>query len=128
MIPAFLVTRFGKTGAKLVFFGGIALALLLAALTIYLVGRSDGKRGEVVDQLEREVEVQGKVGDANENSSATRVADEVRAERERREINDALEATQDPDRQRAVRGCVILRQQGRDTSRIPACSRSEGRP
>jgi hypothetical protein len=28
----------------------------------------------------------------------------------------------DPDKQRALRGCLIMRQQGRDTKNIPACS------
>jgi hypothetical protein len=122
MIPTFLVTRFGKTGAKLVFFGGIVLALLLAVLTVYLVGRGDGKRSEVVGQLEREVEVQGELNAAGEGAASRRVDDAVRSAEQEEELRDALEATEDPDRQRVLRGCVILRQQGRDTSRIPACA------
>lgn len=122
MIPAFLVTKFGKTGAKLVFFGGVVLVLLLAALVIYFMGRSDGKQGEVVGQLTRENKVQIRVGDANTKAADTRVKDAVRTEQQTKELSDALKATEDPDRQRALRGCVILRQQGRDTSRIPACS------
>jgi hypothetical protein len=128
MIPAFLVKRFGPQAAKLIFFGGIILALLLAALAIYLVGRGDGKAGEVIEQQEREIEVQQDVGDANTNAAGTRVEDAVRSERQQKELTDALKATTDPDRQRALRGCVILRQQGRDTSRIPACSGSADRP
>lgn len=59
--------------------------------------------------------------DANEKASDTRVEDAVRAERQQREIEDAVANSTGPDDVRARRGCVILRQQGRDTSRIPAC-------
>jgi hypothetical protein len=128
MVPLFLVNRFGPQAAKVVFYGGIVLALLLAALTVYLVGRGDGKRGEVVGQLKRENKVQADVGDANANASTARVEDAVRSEQQKKELSDALEATDDPDRQRALRGCVILRQQGRDTSRIPGCGGPPGQP
>jgi hypothetical protein len=128
VIPAFLITRFGPVGAKLIFFGSIVLAVLLMGVLLYTVGRSDGKRGEVVDQLEREVEVQRGIGTADNVSAESRVRDAVRTEQQKKELSDALEATEDPDRRRALRGCVILRQQGRDTSGIPACSGPPGRP
>lgn len=128
MIPTFLVTRFGAAGAKAVFFGGIALALLLVALGIYLLGRSDGKTGEQLGAAKREIVVQGQVKQADSNASAARVEDTVHIQQQRDELHDILQATQDPDRQRALRGCVILRQQGRDTSRIPGCIGSASRP
>jgi hypothetical protein len=103
-----------------VILGGV-LALLAAGLTLYLMGRGDGKAGEVIGQQKREIEVQTKVGNANENSSVARVEDAVRSERQREELDNALKATADPDRARALRGCRILRQQGRDTSGLPAC-------
>jgi hypothetical protein len=113
---------------KIAFYLGLAL-LVVAILTLaYCTGRQDGKTGEVVKQQEREIEVQKDVGDANTKAADRRVEDAVKAEREQKELTDALKATTDPDRQRALRGCVILRQQGRDTSRIPACSGSGGRP
>lgn len=113
---------------KIAFYAGLAALLGLILLLAYCQGRDDGKTGEVVKQREREIEVQRDVGDANTNAAGTRVEDAVRSERQQKELTDALKATTDPDRQRALRGCVILRQQGRDTSRIPACSGSEGRP
>lgn len=128
MIPAFLVKRFGPAGAKAVFYSGLAIMLVVILTLAYCSGRQDGKTGEVVKQQEREIEVQRDVGDANTKSADQRVEDAVKAEKQQKELADALKATTDPDRQRALRGCVILRQQGRDTSRIPACSGSGGRP
>ncbi len=111
---------------KLAVYAGLALVLALLLLTTYCQGRTDGKTGEVVGQQKREIKTQEKVGAANTSAADTRVNDAVRSEQQQKELNDALEATSDPDRQRALRGCVILRQQGRDTSRIPACSGPEG--
>jgi len=101
----------------------IASAVLLCAfLTLaYCKGQSAGKSSEVIKQQDREIKTQQDIGKANENASDARVQDAVKAEHQKRELNNALEATQDPDRQRALRGCVILRQQNRDTSHIPAC-------
>lgn len=122
MIPAFLIRRFGPAGAKLAFFGTLAAVVAACLVLAYCTGRSDGKTGEVVKQVERENKVLGKIGQANEGAAASRVEDAVRSENQKKELSDALKATNDPDRQRALRGCVILRQQGRDTTGIPACS------
>lgn len=59
--------------------------------------------------------------DANANIADIRVEDAVRAEQQQREIEDAVKNSTGPDDLRALRGCVILRQQGRDTSKIAAC-------
>lgn len=101
----------------------LAAALLFSAmLTLaYCNGRSAGKQGEVVKQQKREIQVQHELGRANSNAAASRVLDAVTAEQQRRELEDALHSTQDLDRQRIMRGCVIMRQQGRDLSRIPEC-------
>lgn len=122
MVPLFLLERFGPKMGKAVFFGGLLLALLLVGLAVYAVGRGDGKSGQLTLELQRENKTQVQVGDANTNASDARVEDAVRSEQQEKELKDALEATEDLDRQRALRGCVIMRQQGRDTSRIPACS------
>lgn len=101
-----------------------AAALFGTLLTLaYCKGQSAGKSGEVVKQQSREIKTQQDLGKAGENAAAARVDSAVKLEQQKRELNDALEATQDPDRQRALRGCIILRQQGRDTSHIPACGR-----
>lgn len=123
MIPAFLIKKFGPLGAKLIFFGGIILIIGVALLITYFQGRSDGKMGAENARLKREVEVQKNIGNANTNAAGTRAEDAARAAQQEKELNDALHVTQDPDRQRALRGCIILQQQGRDTSRIPACRR-----
>lgn len=119
MIEAAAITAFLKK-----WWPAIAGAALLAALLTlaYCNGKSAGKSGEIVKQQKREIETQQDLGKANGNAADARVKDAVKSERQQQELNDALKATHDPDRQRALRGCVILRQQGRDTSHIPACS------
>lgn len=121
MIPSFLIARFGPAGAKIAFFGGIAALLSLFLLLAYCSGRTDGKTGEVVKQQEREIETQRDLGKANESAAGTRVEATVRAAKQQKELTDALQTTNDPDRRRALRGCVILRQQGRNLEDVPAC-------
>lgn len=121
MIPAFLVSKFGPLASKFIFFGGIAMFVAALLLLSYCSGRSDGKTGEVVKQQGREIKVQQDLGHANENAAGSRVHDAVKAEQQKKELNDAIKDINGPDRARALRGCIILRQQGRDTVNIPAC-------
>lgn len=100
---------------------GIA-ALMTTILTVaYCAGRTAGKNVEVLKQQEREIETQRDINDANETAAGKRVEDAKREAAQKKELEDALKATDDPDRQRALRGCIILRQQGKDTSNLPAC-------
>jgi len=122
MIPQFLITRFGPTLAKLIFVGGIIAILLLIVGGIYLAGHSAGKSGEVVKEQGRTIEVLNQVGAANENASAARVDDARRQEQQKQELNDAIKAATSPDDLRRRRGCAIMRQQGRDTSRLSECA------
>jgi len=121
MIPTFLITKFGPTGAKFAFFGGIAALIALALLLTYCTGRSDGKAGEVNAQLNREIKVQGQIGDANTNAAGARVEDATTIQNQAQELRDATVNATSPDDARVKRGCVILRQQNRDTSGIAAC-------
>lgn len=127
IVPAFLTKRFGKDAGVIMLVLGFVISLGLILLLAYCQGRDDGRSGEVIEQQKREIEVQQDLGEAAAASAEARVRDAVRAEQQKKELQDALEATSDPDRQRALRGCVILRQQGRDTSGIPACSGSASR-
>lgn len=113
---------------KIAFYAGIAVVIGLVLVLAYCQGRSDGEADQIIDQQKREIETQQEIGKANEGAAGQRVEDAARSEREKKELSDALKAVNDPDRQRALRGCVILRQQGRDTSGIPACSGSPDRP
>lgn len=101
----------------------LASALLLALIlsVAYCKGQRAGKSGEVQRQQVREIETQKNINQANEQAADQRVADTVRAQQQQKELTDALAATSDPDRQRSLRGCLILRQQGRDISNISAC-------
>lgn len=100
--------------------GGVVIigALLLLA---YCTGRTDGKSGEIIKQQDREIQDQRETGKANDKAADARVDDAVKLQQQQREIEDAVRNAQGPDDVRAQRGCVILRQQGRDTSSIPAC-------
>jgi hypothetical protein len=97
-------------------------AVFVAILSLaYCKGQSAGRSGEVIKQQKREIEVQQDLGRANDKAGAQRLDDAMKSTKQEKELTDALNATSDPDRQRALRGCIILRQQGRDTSNIPAC-------
>lgn len=109
-----LVRKWGLPAAA-----AVLLALVLS-LT-YCKGRDAGKLAEIQRQQAREIETQRDLNRANENAADRRISDAVRSQQQQKELDDALTATNDPDRQRALRGCTILRQQGRDTSHLPAC-------
>lgn len=98
-----------------------ALVLVSILSLAYCKGQSAGRSGEVVKQQKREIETQQDLGRANDKAGAQRLDDAMKSTKQEKELTDALQATSDPDRQRALRGCIILRQQGRDTSNIPAC-------
>jgi hypothetical protein len=101
----------------------LVIAAIVAAVLVltYCQGQKAGKSGEVVKQQGRTIEIQNQVGNANENAAAARVEDATMAAQQERELKDALDATNDPARQRVLRGCIILQQQGRNTQNIPAC-------
>lgn len=101
----------------------LALVALVAAVLVltYCSGQHAGKSGEVVKEQSRTIQTQAEVGQADENAAAARVSDIIEAQQQKKELQHALDTTNNPDRQRALRGCIILRQQGRDTKNIPAC-------
>lgn len=121
MIPTFLVNKFGPAGAKLAFFGGIAVLIALGVLLAYCSGRSDGKTGEVVKQQGRTIDTLQDLGNANGDAANQRIDDMLNASAQAEELKNATQADDSADRQRIRRGCVILRQQGRNTADIPAC-------
>jgi hypothetical protein len=108
--------------AKYGIYIGLALAVVAILGLAYCKGMSAGKSGEVVKEQSRTIQTQQEVGSANENAAAARVSDATKAAQQEKELTDALHATNDPDKQRALRGCLIMRQQGRDTKNIPTCS------
>src|SRR5687768_2708704 len=87
-----------------------ALAAFVAAVLMltYCQGKSAGKSGEVVKEQGRTIELQNQVGAANENAAGARVADATKAAQQEKELKDALAATNDPNRQRVLRGCLIM--------------------
>lgn len=107
---------------------GMELALAFAVAIVLLLTFCTGKQSEQMEQLEREADTQREVNSANETAAGRRVDDGITLERQKEELADAIEDNADPAELRARRGCLILRQQGRDTSNIPACRGFEGRP
>lgn len=101
----------------------IGLALLVAAILglAYCEGHKSGKSGEVVHEQARTIQTQQEVGSANENAASARVTDATKSVQQEKELSDAIHASDDPNQQRVLRGCLILRQQHRDTKNIPAC-------
>jgi RNase P/RNase MRP subunit p29 len=98
--------------------GVLALGIVGA---IYFEGKHAGKSGEVVHEQKQTIQVQKEEGTANENAATARVSDATTAVQQQKDLTDALASSNDPNRQRVLRGCLILRQQHRDTKNIPAC-------
>ena len=100
----------------------LAGVVIIGGITaVYLRGASAGKAGEQTKAIRREVEVQKNINDANENASIARVEATIELEKQAQELQDAEKDAGTVDAIRIKRGCVILRQQGRDISKIPAC-------
>lgn len=127
MIPSLLTVKHFLQSKWTWLAAGVVILVLLLSLS-YCTGRSDGRKDEVIGQQEREIEVQGQIGEANDGAADQRLRDYQYGAEQQREIEDAVRNAKGPDDVRAQRGCVILRQQGRDTSRIPACNGSSSRP
>jgi hypothetical protein len=114
--------------AKYGIYLGLAAACRRYARARLLPGSIAGKSGEVVKEQKRTIQTQQEVGAANENASTARVADATKAVQQERELKDALNASNDPNRQRVLRGCLIMRQQGRNPKDLPAaCGPTAGR-
>lgn len=101
--------------------GSVVIIGLLLALTYYS-GKKDGRKDVIIEQQEREIKAQKKIKKADSQAADRRLQDYQYDEEQQREIEDAVRNAKGPDDLRARRGCVILRQQGRDTTIIPACS------
>lgn len=120
-MPPGLTAFFSKYGIYL----AIAAVVVAVLGLTYCQGQKAGKSGEVVKQQERTIQVQQEVGSANENAADARVSDATKAAQQEKELKDALAATNDPNRQRVLRGCLIMRQQGRRDEDLPARCRLE---
>lgn len=120
-MPVFVTKFLGKYVWHL---GVAALFALLLTIT-YCSGRSTGSQKEVNNQLERTIEVDQNVSTANDKAADARVQDSVTLEQQKQELKDAIDRGEDADTLRFRRGCIILRQQNRDSAATAACSRFE---
>jgi len=108
---------------KVAFYAGLALLVGLVLLLAYCQGRDDGKTGEVAKQQKATIQLEQDASKADAAAADQRVKDAVTITEQKKELDDAIEAGEDPATLRVRRGCLIMRQQGRDTSAIAACSR-----
>lgn len=118
-MPPALAKFLSKYG---VYLGIIVVGMIILSLA-FCQGAKSGRQGEVIDQQERELDFKAAEGGAQTKASDVRVEDVVRVAMQTKELTDALKTEPDTDRRRVLRGCIIMRQQGRDTSVIPQCSR-----
>ena len=99
-----------------------AVAVLLGLILLvvaYCSGRSDGKQ-VIEDRLQAEREAV--LADQRVAERKAEQAREIAAQKavtEKKDLDNAVLDTRGLDR--TVRGCIILRQQGRDVSNLPAC-------
>ena len=98
----------------------VVLAIGLVFLLTYCMGQKSGEQRYENQRLEANQKVQQQKAAADTGAADQRVTDTSRIQQQREELRDARTTAPSPsDRRR--HGCVILRQQGKDTSRIPAC-------
>lgn len=119
MIPTFLITRFGPTAAKAIVYGGIALMLTIAIGLFIWHERSIGAAGVIAKDQAATIQVQDQNAKAQDNAAAARVDATKREAQQQQELDNAIDNSQSPDDRRRARGCVVLKQQGVDTSRLP---------
>lgn len=121
MILAALPAKAAAIGKKIAPYAIVAVVIGLVLLLAYCQGREDGKTGAIVAEQERTIEVQASESTAAEAAASERVADEVGLAKQNQELIDASKHSESDDARRIRRGCLILQQQGRDTSKFPAC-------
>lgn len=117
MIEGLTLAAVGDFLKKYWIWFALALFVIVVLLWVYHAGGSS----EVVKQQDRTIQTQIKVNTANENSSAIRVEDTVKLDQQKQELQNAIDNASNDDDARRKSGCVVLRQQGRDTATIPAC-------
>lgn len=104
-----------------------AVGFVVAAPLFFLLGQCDGRRSErataAAARAEANVEALKTDKVATDQAADERVADATVVTAKEKELVDAIADTPDtaPDAVRVRLGCERLRQQGTDTTAIPAC-------
>lgn len=103
----------------------IGLALIAVTLASYQLGHCRGVSHERDRQeaatAKANVAAMRRNADANEDAAAARRTDDSRLNSQEQELKDAREQAETDTDRRRDRGCTIMRQQGRDTSRLAEC-------
>lgn len=102
--------------------GGVLLVIAVAGL-IYWQGRSDGRAKADAARAVANVEAMKTNEAANSNAADARVADTEQVAELKEELTDAVAQVPDdvPDPVAVALGCQRLRNQGTDTTSLPAC-------
>jgi hypothetical protein len=104
--------------------GGLLLIAGLA-LSLYLMGRSDGRAKADAERAVANVEAMKIDQKAKDNAAQDRVTDAEQVLELKEELTDAVAEIPDdvPDAVAVQLGCQRLRNAGKDTAAIPACGR-----
>lgn len=119
IIPLAAKAFLGKVWPYLAVAGVVALVLMLT----YCTGQKAGTTKADNSRLKANSEVQTKKAGADAKAGDERLGDAARNRTQREELRDAQKNAVDPADAHLRRGCRIMRQQGTDTSRVPACKR-----
>lgn len=125
----FLIALLMKTGLseKLAKLASIGILIALAGLALWWLRHDAYNDG--VHAMQQRIEVANnkylkEKARADELAADRRLADTLAVGKQEKELLDAVAKAPDgvPDAARIALGCARLRQAGRDTTRIPACS------
>lgn len=120
-VMGWLTARVGAKWASRIVCAVLSVLVIgLTCLVAYCTGHHDGKQGEVVGEQARTIQTQQQQAAAHDRAADQRVRDAVRSAQQQQELDNAI-SNSSGDLARQHRGCVILRQQGRDTSDLAAC-------
>lgn len=106
--------------------GGAALLFAAILALAYCSGRTAGTNAADLAREKANVEALATASAAAEAAAEERGSDAASIAEQRKELSDAKWTCTGADDCRNMRGCIILRQQGKDLSGIAACRRFAG--
>ena len=112
--------------SKWALIGGAALLFAAILALAYCSGRKAGTDAADLAREKANVEALATASAAAEAAAEERGSDAAVIADQRKELSDAKWTCKGADDCRGMRGCIILRQQGKDLAGIPACQRFAG--
>ncbi len=105
---------------------GAVLLVTLALALAYCSGKDAGRSEADLAREKANVEALATASASAEKAADERAADAATTAAQKKELEDAKWLCVGNEDCRNMRGCIILRQQGRDLAGIPACARFAG--